>query len=89
MPSSSATTSSFSSPTARPTSTRLTQNPVNDQRASWLPIRADASHHWVSYIEKHHPEVAAKLVADVRVDIDHIDERQVLRLEQTYFGEVP
>ena len=51
--------------------------------------RANASHHWVSYVEKHHPDVAAKLVADVRVDIDHIDERQVLRLAQTYFGELP
>jgi hypothetical protein len=51
--------------------------------------KANASHHWVTYVEKHRPDVAAKLVADVRVDIDHIDERQVLRLAQTYFGERP
>jgi hypothetical protein len=50
--------------------------------------RANASHHWVSYAEKHHPEVAAKLAADVRIDIDHVDERQLLRLAQIYFGEV-
>jgi hypothetical protein len=43
----------------------------------------------VTYVEKHHAAVAAKLVADVRIDIDHIDERQLLRLAQTYFGEVP
>src|ERR1700722_4756671 len=51
--------------------------------------RANASHHWVTYVEKHHKDVASKLVAEVRIDIDHIDERQVLRLAQTYFGEVP
>jgi 2,4-dienoyl-CoA reductase-like NADH-dependent reductase (Old Yellow Enzyme family) len=51
--------------------------------------KANASHHWVSYVEKHRPDIAAKLVADVRIDIDHIDERQVLRLAQRYFGEAP
>jgi len=50
--------------------------------------KANASHHWVSYVEKHRPDVAAKLVADVRVDIDHIDHRQLLRLAEAYFGEV-
>ena len=51
--------------------------------------KANASHHWVGYVEKHHPNVAAKLVADVRIDIDDIDERQMLRLAQAYFGEAP
>jgi hypothetical protein len=51
--------------------------------------KANASHHWVSYVEKNHPEVAAKLVADVRIDIDHVDEEQILRLAQAYFGEAP
>jgi hypothetical protein len=41
----------------------------------------------VTYVEKHRPDVAAKLVADVRADIDHIDDRQILRLAQVYFGE--
>src|SRR5580698_6209149 len=41
--------------------------------------KANASHHWVNYVEKHRQDVAAKLVADVRIDIDHIDEEQVLR----------
>jgi len=49
--------------------------------------KANASHQWVAYVEKHRPDVAAKLVADVRVDIDHLDERRVLRLAQRYFGE--
>jgi hypothetical protein len=51
--------------------------------------KANASHHWVTYVEKHRQDVAAKLVADVRVDIDHIDEEQVLRLAQIYFDEAP
>jgi hypothetical protein len=51
--------------------------------------KANASHHWVSYVEAHHHDVAAKLIADVRVDIDHIDEGQVLRLAQAYFDEAP
>ena len=48
--------------------------------------RANASHHWVTYVEEHRKDVAAKLVADVRVDIDHLDEAQVLRLAQYYFA---
>lgn len=51
--------------------------------------KANASHHWVSYVEKHHPDIAAKLVADVRLDIEQIDEQQVLRLAQIYFDEAP
>jgi hypothetical protein len=51
--------------------------------------KANASHHWVTYVEKHHRDVAAKLVADVRIDIDHLDEEQVLRLAQIYFAEAP
>ena len=47
--------------------------------------KANASHHWVAYVEKHNREVAAKVVADVRVDIDHLDDAQVLRLAQHYF----
>ena len=51
--------------------------------------RANASHRWVAYVEDHRKDVAAKVVADVRVDIDHLDEAQVLRLAQYYFGEPP
>ncbi len=51
--------------------------------------KANASHHWVSYVEKHRRDVAAKVVADVRVDIDHLDDKQVLRLAQYYFAGPP
>ena len=36
------------------------------------------SHHWIAFVEKHRKDVAAKIVADVRIDIDHLDDRQVL-----------
>jgi hypothetical protein len=51
--------------------------------------KANASHQWVAYVEKHRKDVAAKVVADVRVDIDHLDDAQVLRLAQYYFGGPP
>jgi hypothetical protein len=51
--------------------------------------KANASHHWVAYVEKHRKDVAAKVVADVRVDIDELDEKQILRLAQYYFGAPP
>lgn len=47
--------------------------------------KANASHHWITYVEAHRRDVAAKIVADVRVDIDHLDDEQVLRLAQHYF----
>jgi hypothetical protein len=51
--------------------------------------KANASHLWVAYVEKHRKDVAAKVEADVRVDIDHLDDAQVLRLAQYYFGGPP
>jgi hypothetical protein len=50
---------------------------------------ANATHHWVAYVEKHRKDVAAKVVADVRVDIDQLDDDQVLRLAQIYFEGPP
>ena len=43
----------------------------------------------LAYVEKHRPDVAAKVVADVRVDLDHLDEEQVLRFAQYYFAGPP
>jgi hypothetical protein len=51
--------------------------------------RANASHHFVSYAEQHRPDVAAKIVADVRVDIDALTDDQVFRLAQLHFGDEP
>ena len=48
--------------------------------------KANASHRWVAYVERHHKEVAARVVADVRVDIDHLEASQVLGLAQYYFA---
>jgi hypothetical protein len=46
---------------------------------------ANATHQWVAYAENHRRDVAAKVVADVRVDLDHLDDDQLLRLAQYYF----
>jgi hypothetical protein len=51
--------------------------------------KANASHHWVAYVENHRKDVAAKIVADVRVDIDHLDDAQILRLAQYFFDAPP
>jgi hypothetical protein len=51
--------------------------------------KANASHHWEAYVEKHRKDVAAKVVADVRVDIDHLDDTQVLQFAQYYFTGPP
>jgi hypothetical protein len=51
--------------------------------------KANASHHWVSYVERHRKDVAAKIVADLRIDIDDLDDAQLLRLAQSYFGAPP
>jgi hypothetical protein len=48
--------------------------------------KANASHQWVAYAEKHARDVAAKVVADVRADIDTLTSEDVLRFGQRYFG---
>jgi hypothetical protein len=48
--------------------------------------KANASHQWVAYAEKHATDVAAKVVADVRADIGTLTSEDVLRLGQRYFG---
>ena len=52
--------------------------------------KATFSHHFESFLEKHHRDVAAKIVANVRADIDDITDRQLLRLGEHHFHiEVP
>jgi hypothetical protein len=48
--------------------------------------KANASHRWVAYVEEHRKDVAAKVVADVRADIDHLGANEVLGLAQYYFA---
>ena len=42
--------------------------------------KANASHQWVAYAEKHRKDVAAKVVADLRADIDDLTGHQVVQL---------
>ena len=51
--------------------------------------KANASHHLVAWMEKHASSVAAKIVAEVRTDIDDISNEQLLRLGEQYFGTAP
>jgi hypothetical protein len=48
--------------------------------------KANASHHLVTYLEKHRRDVAERIVADVRADIDDLTDEQVLRLGQHIMG---
>jgi hypothetical protein len=51
--------------------------------------KANASSEFVAYAKEHRKDIAAKIVADVRADIDDLTNEQVLRLAQRYFGEAP
>lgn len=48
--------------------------------------KANASHQWVAYAEQHHKDVAAKVIADVRADIDDLTAHQVIQLAHHYFA---
>jgi hypothetical protein len=48
--------------------------------------KANASHQWVAYAEQHHKDVAAKVIADVRADIDDLSGHQVVGLAHKYFA---
>ena len=51
--------------------------------------KANASHHLVTYMEKHRRDVAGRILADVRADIDDLTDEQVLRLGQHIAGIAP
>jgi len=51
--------------------------------------KANASHHFVVWAEKHAPAVAAKILADMRADIDDITDEQLIRLNEQFFGTAP
>lgn len=48
--------------------------------------KANASHQWVAYAEQHRKDVAAKVIADVRADIDDLTGQQVVQLARHYFA---
>jgi len=51
--------------------------------------RADATRQWLTYAEHHRREVAEKVVGDVKVDLDHLDDEQIFRLAQEHFDVAP
>lgn len=48
--------------------------------------KANASHHFVAYVEKHDRELAARILGEVRADIDDLTDEQLLRLGQHHAG---
>lgn len=51
--------------------------------------KANAAQHFVAYAEKNRKDIAGRVVADVRSDIDDLTSEQVLRLAQEYFVVAP
>ena len=51
--------------------------------------KANASHHFITYAEKHESDVAAKILGDVRCDIGDLTDVQVLRIAQGYLDMLP
>jgi hypothetical protein len=48
--------------------------------------KSNASHHFVAYVEKHESDLAARIVADIRCDIDDLTDAQVVRIAQQVVG---
>ena len=48
--------------------------------------KANFSHLLESYLEKHHRDVAAKIVASIRADIDDLTNVELVRLGKSFFG---
>jgi hypothetical protein len=51
--------------------------------------KANASHQFITYVEKHDREIARRILGDVRVDVDDLTDAQVLRLGQQFFDMAP
>ena len=51
--------------------------------------KANASHQFIAYVEKHDRALATSILGDVRVDVDDLTDAQVLRLGQQFFDMAP
>jgi len=51
--------------------------------------KANASHQFIAYVEKHYSDLGAKILGDLRLDIDDLTDPQVLRIGQTFFDVAP
>lgn len=51
--------------------------------------KANASVAFGAYLQRRHPEIAARVVADMRCDIDDLTDNQVMQLARSFFGEAP
>lgn len=51
--------------------------------------KANASHMFLDYVEKHYSDLTARILGDFRVDIDDLTDPQVLRIGQSFFDIAP
>jgi hypothetical protein len=51
--------------------------------------KANASHQFIAYVEKHDRELAPTLLGDLRVDVDDLTDAQIVRLGQQFFDMAP
>jgi hypothetical protein len=51
--------------------------------------KANASHQFIAYVEKHYSDLGSKILGDLRLDIDDLTDPQVLRIGQTFFDVAP
>ncbi len=51
--------------------------------------KANASHQFIAYVEKHDRELAPAILGDLRVDVDDLTDAQIVRLGQEFFDMAP
>ena len=51
--------------------------------------KANASHRWLDYVQKRRKDVAARVVAELRVDLERLHEEQVVQLARQCFEGLP
>ena len=51
--------------------------------------KANASHQFIAYVEKHDRQLAPALLGDLRVDVDDLTDAQIVRLGQQFFDMAP
>lgn len=51
--------------------------------------KANASHQFIAFVEKHDRELAPALLGDLRVDVDDLTDAQIVRIGQQFFDMAP
>lgn len=51
--------------------------------------KANASHQFIAYVEKHERALAGAILGDLRVDVDDLTDAQIVRIGQQFFDMAP